>query len=112
MACRNDSPAYPVICFGHGLFNKLKIDNHFTAPKVSPSTSCFWQNQPMIKMGAMASVDAADSLEDLRIPPGNRLERLSGTRRGQHSIRINDQWRICFRWSRGDAYEVEITDYH
>jgi proteic killer suppression protein len=57
-------------------------------------------------------LDAADSLDDLRIPPGNRLERLSGTRRGQHSIRINDQWRICFRWSRGDAYEVEITDYH
>jgi proteic killer suppression protein len=57
-------------------------------------------------------LDAADSLDDLRIPPGNRLERLSGTRRGQHSIRINDQWRICFRWSRGDAYDVEITDYH
>jgi proteic killer suppression protein len=57
-------------------------------------------------------LDAADSLDDLRIPPGNRLERLSGRRAGQHSIRINDQWRICFRWSRGDAYEVEITDYH
>ena len=57
-------------------------------------------------------LDAADSLDDLRIPPGNRLERLSGNRRGQHSIRINDQWRICFRWSRGDAYDVEITDYH
>ena len=57
-------------------------------------------------------LDAADSLDDLRIPPGNRLERLSGTRRGQYSIRINDQWRICFRWSRGDAYDVEITDYH
>ena len=57
-------------------------------------------------------LDAADRLDDLRIPPGNRLERLSGARRGQHSIRINDQWRICFRWSRGDADEVEITDYH
>jgi proteic killer suppression protein len=57
-------------------------------------------------------LDAADSLDDLRIPPGNRLERLSGNRKGQHSIRINDQWRICFRWSRGDAYDVEITDYH
>ena len=57
-------------------------------------------------------LDAAESVNDLRIPPGNRLERLSGSRKGQHSIRINDQWRVCFRWSRGDAYEVEITDYH
>jgi proteic killer suppression protein len=57
-------------------------------------------------------VDAAEKLEDLRIPPGNRLEKLSGDRRGEHSIRINDQWRICFRWSGGDAYEVEIVDYH
>ncbi len=55
---------------------------------------------------------AAVALDDLRVPPGNRLEQLSGTRRGQHSIRINDQWRICFRWERGDAYDVEITDYH
>ena len=57
-------------------------------------------------------VDAAERLEDLRIPPGNRLEKLAGNRQGQHSIRINDQWRICFRWSGGDAYEVEIADYH
>ncbi len=57
-------------------------------------------------------LDAAERLEDLRIPPGNRLEKLSGNREGQHSIRINDQWRICFRWSRGDVYEVEIVDYH
>jgi addiction module HigA family antidote len=57
-------------------------------------------------------LDAAERLEDLRIPPGNRLEKLAGNRRGQYSIRINDQWRICFRWSEGDAYEVEIADYH
>ena len=57
-------------------------------------------------------LDAAGTLQDLRVPPGNRLERLSGGRSGQYSIRINDQWRICFRWSQGDAYEVEITDYH
>jgi proteic killer suppression protein len=57
-------------------------------------------------------IDAAERLEDLRVPPGNRLERLTGNRQGQHSIRINDQWRICFRWSEGDAYEVEIADYH
>ena len=57
-------------------------------------------------------LDAAEALGDLRIPPGNRLERLTGDRDGQHSIRINDQWRACFRWDRGDAYDVEITDYH
>jgi proteic killer suppression protein len=57
-------------------------------------------------------LDAADALTDLRIPPGNRLEKLSGDRKGQHSIRINDQWRICFRWKNGDALNVEIADYH
>ncbi len=57
-------------------------------------------------------LDAAMSLSDLRVPPGNRLERLRGDRAGQHSIRINDQWRICFRWHEGDAYDVEIVDYH
>ena len=57
-------------------------------------------------------LDAAETLQDLRIPPGNRLEKLSGNREGQYSIRINDQWRICFTWKDGDAYEVEITDYH
>lgn len=54
----------------------------------------------------------AVSLADLRIPPGNRLEALKGRRAGQHSIRINDQWRICFRWENGDAQDVEIVDYH
>jgi proteic killer suppression protein len=57
-------------------------------------------------------LDAATSLDDLRIPPANRLAKLAGDRRGQHSIRINDQWRICFRWSNGDAVDVEIVDYH
>jgi proteic killer suppression protein len=56
-------------------------------------------------------LDAAESLEDLRSPPGNRLEKLRGHREGQHSIRVNDQWRICFRWTEGDAYDVEIVDY-
>ena len=54
----------------------------------------------------------AKTLDDLRIPPANRLEALKGKRRGQHSIRINDQWRICFVWSNGDANNVEIVDYH
>ena len=54
----------------------------------------------------------ATTINDLRIPPGNRLEALSGDRRGQHSIRVNEQWRICFVWSEGDAHQVEIVDYH
>ena len=54
----------------------------------------------------------AKTLQDLRVPPSNRLEALTGDRAGQHSIRINKRWRICFRWRRGDAYDVEIVDYH
>ncbi|MBE0408935.1 MAG: type II toxin-antitoxin system RelE/ParE family toxin [Anaerolineales bacterium] len=57
-------------------------------------------------------LDAAERLEDLSIPPGNQLEKLSGNRKGQHSIRINRQWQICFIWRSGDAFDVEITDYH
>ena len=57
-------------------------------------------------------IDAAESVEDLRVPPGNRLERLKGNRAGQYSVRVNDQWRICFRWSGGNAVDVEIVDYH
>jgi toxin HigB-1 len=57
-------------------------------------------------------LDAAERLQDLRIPPSNRLEKLSGDKQGQYSIRINDQWRICFEWEEGDAYNVEIVDYH
>ncbi len=60
----------------------------------------------------LAILDAATSLDVLGGLPGNRLEALRGHRKGQHSIRINDQWRVCFRWHDGDAYEVEIVDYH
>jgi len=60
----------------------------------------------------LLAIDAARQLEDLRIPPGNRLEFLHGDRRGQHSIRVNDQWRICFAWRQGAAWDVEIVDYH
>jgi len=60
----------------------------------------------------LVMLDAATEAADLRLPPGNRLEKLAGNRAGQHSIRINDQWRICFVWREGDAYEVEIVDYH
>lgn len=57
-------------------------------------------------------LDAATTLDSLRIPPSNRLEVLRGNRNGQHSIRINDKWRLCFRWHAGNAFDVEITDYH
>jgi len=57
-------------------------------------------------------LDAAETMEDLRIPPANRLEKLLGKRAGQHSIRINDQWRLCFVWRENNAYDVEIVDYH
>ena len=60
----------------------------------------------------LAILHAAGSLHDLRIPPGNRLERLAGRREGPYSIRINDQWRICFAWRGGDAHDAEIADYH
>jgi toxin HigB-1 len=60
----------------------------------------------------LAMLDAAETLADLRVPPGNRLEKLAGDRAGQHSIRINRQWRICFRWSEAGPEDVEIVDYH
>ena len=57
-------------------------------------------------------INNAKNIIDLRVPPANRLEKLSGNRAGQYSIRINDQWRVCFAWKSGEAFEVEITDYH
>ena len=57
-------------------------------------------------------LNQARALQDLLVPPGNRLEALKGDRKGRHSIRINDQWRICFRWSDGHAHDIEIVDYH
>jgi proteic killer suppression protein len=60
----------------------------------------------------LLAIDAAKQLNDLRIPPGNRLEALRGDRRDQHSIRVNDQWRICFVWREGGAWNVELIDYH
>jgi len=60
----------------------------------------------------LRQLEIATRLDDLRIPPGNRLEALRGNRLGQHSIRINDQWRVCFRWTGHDAEDVEIVDYH
>ena len=60
----------------------------------------------------LRQLDAATRIKDLRLPPSNRLEALKGNRAGQHSIRINNQWRVCFRFADGDAFDVEITDYH
>lgn len=70
------------------------------------------QNIQLAARMKLEILDAAEVLQDLRVPPGNRLERLSGERAGQHSIRINDQWRICFVWQQENAYDVEIVDYH
>jgi proteic killer suppression protein len=71
-----------------------------------------WMHVEAVAMRKLAMLARAQSLEDLRIPPANRLEALKGDRKGQHSIRINDQFRLCFTWKDGDAYDVEIVDYH
>jgi len=75
-------------------------------------TKGFSQEVQRAALRKLLILDAAENLGDLRVPPGNRLEKLKGSRKGQYSIRVNDQWRICFEWSDGDAYEVEIADYH
>ena len=67
------------------------------------------QNRALVKLGW---IDAANTIQDLRVPPSNHLEMLKGNRKGQMSIRINNQWRICFIFNNGDAYELEIVDYH
>jgi proteic killer suppression protein len=82
-------------------------------------TEAFFLGEPPKRFGGIAKVarrkldmiDGASRVTDLQAPPGNRLEKLKGDRAGQHSIRVNDQWRICFSWRDGDAYEVEIVDY-
>lgn len=84
-------------------------------------TRKFWESGRSRRLAAnfasaakrkLAQLDAVTRLSDLALPPGNRLEALRGDRKGQHSIRINDQFRICFVWTEGNAHEVEITDYH
>lgn len=65
-----------------------------------------------VALRKLRMLNQSQTLQELRIPPANRLERLSGDRDGQYSIRINDQWRVCFRWQNGDALDVEIVDYH
>jgi toxin HigB-1 len=70
------------------------------------------QDMQQIALRKLRMLNRATTLNDLRVPPANRLEKLSGDRAGQYSIRINEQWRICFQWQDGDAYAVEIVDYH
>jgi proteic killer suppression protein len=69
-------------------------------------------NIQQVALRKLRMINNAKNINDLRVPPANRLEKLGSRRKGQHSIRINDQWRICFIWHDTDAYEVEITDYH
>ena len=71
-----------------------------------------WVNIERAALRKLEQLDWSAILEDLRVPPGNKLEALKGDRKGQHSIRINDQWRVCFIWSIDSATEVEIVDYH
>jgi len=71
-----------------------------------------WVNIERAALRKLTQLAVSSRLEDLRIPPGNRLERLRGNRSGQHSIRINDQWRVCFVWADDGAHDVEIVDYH
>jgi proteic killer suppression protein len=73
--------------------------------KLSPELSRFAYNKLVL-------INAAESIKDLRVPPGNRLEKLSGNRAGQYSVRVKDQWRICFTWSAKGASNVELVDYH
>ena len=71
-----------------------------------------FKNIDSVARRKLLQLDAAPRIEDLRVPPGNRLEALAGDRKGQHSIRINDQWRVCFVWKIDGPYAVEIVDYH
>jgi proteic killer suppression protein len=82
-----------------------KISNLQRSRKLPPDIQ-------QVALRKLRMLNNAVSLNDLRIPPANRLERLRGNRKGQHSIRINERWRICFEWRNGDAYDVEIVDYH
>lgn len=82
-----------------------KIFNREFSRKLPPEI----QRRARVKLEIL---EAAEDLDELRLPPSNRLEKLTGSRAMQHSIRINDQWRLCFTWRDGDAYDVEVVDYH
>jgi proteic killer suppression protein len=82
-----------------------KIYQRQPSPKLPPDIQ-------QVALRKLRMINNAKSLTDLRVPPANRLEKLSGDRAGQWSLRVNDQWRICFEWRESDAYNVEIVDYH
>ena len=90
---------------------KRDADRRFYEDGIVPKRAK-WASIERIVSRKLDMIHAATSLDDLRIPPNNRLEALKGDRKGQHSIRINDQWRICFVWKAGSAHEVEIVNYH
>lgn len=90
---------------------KRDADRRFYEGGIAPKRAK-WAAITRIVLRKLDMLEAAATLDDLRIPPNNRLEALKGDRKGQHSIRINDQWRICFIWKAGNVYDVEIVDYH
>ena len=93
-------------------FKNQATEDIFNGKVTKPALKICPKNIWKIAFRKLDQLDSVLSLDELRIPPGNRLEPLSGDRKGQHSIRINDQWRICFVWDDGDAVDVEIVDYH
>jgi proteic killer suppression protein len=113
---KNNHLSWVIDIWRDALYNKVVIKT-FKAESIQK----IYQRQPWRKLPPdsqqvalykLRMINNATSLTDLRIPPANRLEKLSGDRAGQWSIRINDQWRICFEWRESDAYNVEIVDYH
>ena len=103
--CVNNATRY------HGQVLRSFRDKDTTAVGARQRSRKLDNNLQRAALRKLTILDAAESLDDLRVPPGNRLEKLKGDRAGQHSIRINDQWRICFRWTDAGPEDVEITDY-
>lgn len=95
-----------------GLMIKTSKDKRLGAIRAGKAPKGFPADIVARAQRRLAQLDAATTLDDLRVPPSNHLEALQGDRKGQYSMRINDQWRICFEWRDGDAFEVEIIDYH
>lgn len=89
-----------------------KIWNRIFSKKFPPDLQGKGKNTKPVIRRKLLMIHAASTLEDLKIPPNNRLEKLSGDRKGQYSIRINNQWRICFNFNNGDATDLEVVDYH
>jgi proteic killer suppression protein len=86
--------------------------NQATANLFAGKRVARWTNIQIVATRKLQQLDSAATLECLRVPPGNRLEALTGDRKGQHSLRINDQWRLCFVWRADGVHQVEIVDYH